>query len=380
MQLKIAESRADEPPTAAALDGLERAPGLLRIGSALLVLGALWWGQMLIVPVVLSIFISYALEPAVLALEARRVPRMVGVPLLLILVTSAVAGTIYALRAEAVAFGNRLPQVSHRLAEAVRHHESDTPGPVAKLQQAANELESAASTNRQPPPTDGVTPVRIEEPAFKWNDWVWQGSHGALELATQLFAVVFLVYYLLMAGDLYRRKIVRIVGPALSDKKMTLEILNEIHRQIARFLWARATISGAVALAVWLAFHAVGLDDPGVWAVLSGLVFAVPIVGPLVIVVASALAAFVQFGSVQVAGLVAAATLAIAAVEGNVLTPLLMRRVGEMNAVAVFVSLMFWGWMWGLWGLLLAVPITAALKAVCERVDDLAGFAELLKT
>jgi len=73
------------------------------------------------------------------------------------------------------------------------------------------------------------------------------------------------------------------------------------------------------------------------------------------------------------------AAAAVAVVEGNVLTPVLMGRVGEMNAVAVFVSLMFWGWIWGVWGLLLAVPITAALKAVCERVDDLNGIAEILR-
>ena len=69
----------------------------------------------------------------------------------------------------------------------------------------------------------------------------------------------------------------------------------------------------------------------------------------------------------------------LGAFEGNVLTPWLMIRVGEMNAVAVFVSLLFWGWLWGVWGLLLAVPITAAIKAVCERIDDLAPVAELLR-
>ena len=96
-------------------------------------------------------------------------------------------------------------------------------------------------------------------------------------------------------------------------------------------------------------------------------------------VVAATIAAFVQFGSLSIAAGVGALCVAIAAVEGNVLTPWLMSRVGEMNAAAVFVSLLFWGWIWGVWGLLLAVPITAAAKAVCERVPDLAVFAELLK-
>jgi predicted PurR-regulated permease PerM len=98
------------------------------------------------------------------------------------------------------------------------------------------------------------------------------------------------------------------------------------------------------------------------------------------VILGAAVAGFVQFGTVGMAAAAAGATAVIAALEGNVLTPLLMSRVGEMNAVAVFVSLMFWGWMWGIWGLLLAVPITAAIKAVCERVDDLNPLAELLKS
>jgi predicted PurR-regulated permease PerM len=165
-----------------------------------------------------------------------------------------------------------------------------------------------------------------------------------------MFAVLCLVYYLLAAGDLYKRKLVRMV-PTLSRKKITVEILAEIDRQIERFLLARVGISLLVGVVVWLAFRLLGLDEAGVWGVLSAVLFAIPIVGPTVVVVAATLAGFVQF----------------------------MSRVGEMNAVAVFMSLLFWGWIWGAWGLLLAVPITAAVKAVCERVPDFHAFAELLK-
>jgi predicted PurR-regulated permease PerM len=98
-----------------------------------------------------------------------------------------------------------------------------------------------------------------------------------------------------------------------------------------------------------------------------------------VVVVAAALAAFVQFGSIGMTMAVGGLCVVIGALEGNVLTPWLMSRVGEMNAVATFVSLLFWGWIWGIWGLLLAVPITAAMKAICERIPDLNGIAELLK-
>ena len=225
---------------------------------------------------------------------------------------------------------------------------------------------------------DGITPVRIEEPTFKWSDWLWRGSRGAVTLAAQMLAVLCLVYYLLAAGDLYKRKLVRIV-PTLSRKKVTVEILAEIDRQIERFLVGRVLISLIVGGVVWLTFLLIGLQDPGIWGVIAVVLFAIPFVGPTVVVIAAALAAFVQFGSVGMAAAVGGISVAIGAIEGNVLTPWLMSRVGEMNTGAVFVSLLFWGWIWGVWGLLLAVPITAAAKAVCERVPDLSGFAELLK-
>ena len=363
------------------LDGLgsiERSLSSIRIVPVLMVVGALWWGQAVLIPIVFSVLISHALEPAVARLEVWRVPRALGVPLLLGGMVAGTGGTIYLLRGEVMAFGSRLPDAAHKLAEVIDRKRSAAPGTVAKMQQAANELERAAATNRQPS-KDGVASVRIDEPTFRWSDWLWQGSHGAMEMAGQLVAIVCLVYYLLIAGDLYKRKFVRITGPSISDKKTTVQVLTEIDRQIARFLWARVAISGVVGIAIWIAFRLLGLEEPAVWAVLSAFLFAVPVVGPVVVIVGAGIAGFVQFDSFGIASAAAGFTALIAAIEGNVLTPLLMSRVGEMNATAVFVSLMFWGWIWGIWGLLLAVPITAAIKAVCERIEDLEGVAELLR-
>ena len=356
----------------------DRAVMPLRIVAGLLALAAIWWAQAFLIPVVFSVIVSYALEPAVARMERWHIKRAIGVPLLLLILIVVTASGAYALRGEAVAFANRLPSAARSVTRAIRSAVPDRDGTVAKVQQAATELERAAAATRTPR-TDGVTSVRVEEPTFRWTSWLWQGSQGAMEFGGQLFAIVCLVYYLMAAGDLYRRKIVRIVGTSLSQKRITVQILAEIDRQIERFLWARAVISAVVGAAVWVTFRLLGLEEPGVWAVLSALLFAIPIVGPAVIVVGAGLAGFVQFGTMGPALLAAGACLVIAAIEGNILTPWLMSRVGEMNSVAVFVSLMFWGWIWGVWGLLLAVPITAAVKAVCERVEDWNGVAELLK-
>src|SRR5439155_1573112 len=137
---------------------------------------------------------------------------------------------------------NRLPERAHAIATTVRQNATATSGPLARMQQAAKELETAA-TSRPPKTPDGVQAVRIEEPTFRWNEWIWQGSHGLLALATQLVVIICLSYYLMLSGDVYKRKLVRLVGPSLSDRKVTLEILSEIDRQIGRFIWVRLAIN-----------------------------------------------------------------------------------------------------------------------------------------
>ena len=343
----------------------------------MLLVAALWCAQTVLIPIVVSLLISFALEPTIARLERIRIPRLVAAPMLLLALLFATGAGIYALRGQAAALAYRLPEGAHAIAQAVRSKTAGSSGPWSRLQQAAKELEAAAAT-RGPRSLDGVQSVRIEEPTFRWNEWLWQGWNGFFELLTQLVVVICLSYYLMMSGDSYKRKLVRLVGPSISDKKVTLQILTEIDRQIGRFIWVRAAISAIVGAAVWLSFSALGLEEAAVYGVISGILFTVPLVGPAVVIGGAAVAGVLQTGSIATALAAAGICVIIAAIEGNLIGPWLLGKVGRMNPVAVFVSLLFWGWLWGAWGLLLAVPITAAIKAVCERVDDWNGFAELL--
>jgi predicted PurR-regulated permease PerM len=370
-----AATTPEESSVAAAADAASQVAASLQLISVLLVVGALWCGQVLLIPIVFSVFLSYVLEPMVARLQKWHVPRVAGVAIVMVGLIAGVGFGAYELRGQAVAFVDRIPSAAHTVSQAIQGEFRGTPT-VSRMQQAARELESA--TKGPKAPNDGVTSVRVEEPTFKWSTWLLSGSRSAAEFVAQMVAVVCLTYFLLAAGDLYRRKLVRMV-PTLSEKRLTLQILVEIERQIELFLLARAAISAVVGVAVWIAFRSVGLDNAGVWAVLAAVLFTIPVFGPLLIIIASTIAAFVQFGTAGSMALVAGLGVTIGMLEGNVLTPWLMSRMGEMNAVAVFISLLFWGWLWGIWGLLLAVPITAAIKAVCERVPNLAAFAELLK-
>jgi predicted PurR-regulated permease PerM len=362
------------PPPVPVVDST---PGM-RFLPAMVGIGVLWWAQALVIPVVLAVLGSYALEPTVKWFDTKlHVRRAFGVPLLLGLLLAGFAYGVYGLRGEVAVFSERLPKAAHSIAQLLRSRSGNTMGPVARVQQAASELEKATTVT--PPRPDGVTSVRVEEPTFKLRNWLWQSSFSVFETTSQAVAILCIVYSLLVGGDAYKRKIVRIVGPSLSKRRLTVEILDEIQRQIERFLWTRVAISGIIGLAIWISFRLIGLEEPGVWGVLAALLFTVPLVGPTIVCIGAALAGFVQFSSLAMAAAAGGVALIVTTIEAYLLTPIMMSRVGEMNAVAIFVSLMFWGWLWGVWGLLLAVPITAAIKAVCERVDGWGGIAELLK-
>ncbi len=370
-------ANGDASEVATSVGEIERAANALPIVAGLLLVGALWWAQILLIPVVLSVLTAYALEPVVARLVSWHVRRSLAVPIVILAVVAGLGLTAYGLSGEAAAFVNRVPPALHTLSQAIRGASRGAPGTVAKMQAAAHELETATKDAAKVP-NDGATPVRVEEPTFRWSTWIWSGSRSLAFFALQMGSVLFLTYYLLGAGDLYRRKFVRMV-PTFSDKKVTVQILDDMDAQIERFLIARVALSLMIGAGTWLAFRLAGLDNAGVWGVLSAVLFTVPVVGPTVLIGAATLAAFVQFGTLGMVAVIFGIGIAIAAIEANVLTPWLMSRAGRMSAVAVFVSLMFWGWIWGIWGLLLAVPITAALKSVCERMPQFAGFAELLK-
>src|ERR1700730_868035 len=212
----------------------ELRPGI-RLVPALAVIVGLWWAQVVLIPLVLSVLVSYALEPFISRMESAHIARPIAVPLLLSALAGGTGFGIYSLRTEAVLFIEQLPEAARTVRLALQPDYREQAGTVAKVQAAAQELEQAAKEAAGPKTAPvGVTAVRIEEPNFRWSDYLWQGSRGVLEFGGQLFVILCLVYYLLASGDLYKRKVVRIVGPSLSQKKITVNILDEIDRQIER--------------------------------------------------------------------------------------------------------------------------------------------------
>jgi predicted PurR-regulated permease PerM len=223
-----------------------------------------------------------------------------------------------------------------------------------------------------------VQRVQIEEPAIDIREYVTWGSAGVAAFAGEAMLIVFFVFFLLASGDLFKRKFVKIAGPSLQRRRVTVAILDEINAQIERFLLVLAVASAIVGVLSWIAFRMIGLEQAVFWAVAAGVFNTIPYFGPVIVSLGTSIVAFLQFGTLSMAATVGGLALAITSIEGWLLMPLLARRVVRTNEIAVFVALIFWSFVWGVWGTLLAVPILVSVKAFCDNIDDLKPIGELL--
>jgi len=377
----------DEPAAAAApvvlatvnmpVDARGVALGIL---AAVALIFALSWAERFLVPLLLGIVIAYTLNPLVVWLEAIKLPRVLATVVVMAGVTSALVLGTYSLRAEMQAIIEQLPEAASKVSAAIEHAQIGQHGNMQKIQKAATDMEKAttqatvgAVAQRQP-----VAHVIVDPPSFKLGNFLLEGSKGALGAMAQATMVLFLVFFLLIGGDQFKRKLVRLTGPSLSNKKITVNILDDINGSIQKYMFMLLTTNVLVAVLTWIAFRWIGLDNAGAWALAAGLLHIVPYLGPGVTAAATGMAAFMQFDSLSMALLVAGASLAIATLVGTFVTTWMIGRIAGMNSAAVFVSLLFWGWLWGVWGMLLSIPIIVIVKVVSDYVEDLHPVAELL--
>jgi len=344
------------------------------------------YAQAVLIPIVLGILVSYSLEPIVSTLFRVRVPRAIGAAVAVLLLIGAIGIGLYTLSDEAMSVVNNVPEAAQRIRDRMRiHQRSSSDSALAKVQKAATEIDRAAqaatATPGGAPPapaTRGVQQVEIVQPTFRASDYLWSGGIGLFNFVAQLVLVLFLVYFFLVTGDLYKRKFVKIAGPTLSQKKITVQILDDINLQIASFMRVEVFTSLIVAVATAVALWWLELEHFLLWGLLSGIFNSIPYLGPVLVTGGLGIVAFMQFDDVWRTVWVCGVAFAITSLEGFLLTPALMSRAGQMNPVAIFVGLIFWSWMWGVWGTVLAVPMLMMLKAICDHVEDLQPFAELL--
>ncbi len=369
-----AEERAPSPPAVPATWAVVQT-----VLAAVAVIFALHWAQGFFIPLMLGLVFAYTLNPLVAWFERRRIPRAVGSSLVMLVLICAGAAASVPLRGQVEAILDRVPEAVGKLSAVLRSLSAER-NTMQKMQSAARELEQATkeATAGGAAPHKAPARVVIEEPRFALMDLLWTGSLGIFGLLGDAVMLLLLILFLLMSGDTFKRKLMRLTGPSLSNKKITVAILDDIDRSIQNYMLTLLTANVLLAVLTWGVFRAIGLENAGAWGVAAGILHFIPYLGPLLTAFASGMAGLLQFGSLTMALVVAGASLAVATVVGMILMTWMCGKMTKMNTSAVFIGLLFWGWLWGAWGLLLAVPIMGMIKVCAEHVEDLHPVAELL--
>ena len=352
----------------------------LGILATVAIVFALAQAKSVVISLLLGILFAYTLNPLVVWLERIKIPRVLGTSIVMMTVVCALVLGAFSLRGQMQAILEQLPEAATKLSAGIAGINKGQFTSMQHVQAAASAVEKAASqaAGVAPVPRQPATHVVIDQPAFKLGNYLWAGSIGVVGFIGQAIMVIFLVFFLLLGGDLFKRKLVRLTGPSLSKKKITVHILDDINASIQRYMFMLLTTNVLVALLTWIAFRWIGLENAGAWAVAAGLLHVIPYFGPALIAGATGMAAFMQFESFSTALLVSGASMVISTIVGIFVTTWMTGRIAKMNAAAVFIALLFFAWLWGVWGILLSIPIIVIVKVVSEHVEQLQSVAELL--
>lgn len=354
-----------DEPAREALPPPRPAPSWAAKGLFLLALiPALYYGAPLLLPIVLAVLFSLLLSPAVRSLKRLGLPSHLGALIVMLAMLAALGFGVWQLSAPALEWVQRAPSVMRELQGKLRPIQRS----VEQVQKATEEVEKAASMN-------GATkapPVKLSGPSL-----MERLLRSAQDIVVGVFVMLVLLYFLMASDDFFLRKIVRVL-PTLRDKIRAVEIGRAIEVEIGRYFTAFTLLNLALGTLVTLVLWFLGLPSPALWGTMVGLLNYVPYLGPVISLTVITMVSLLTFDSLSQALLPPLVYMVIDAIEGNVVEPMLFGRSLSLNPVAIFVALLFWGWLWGAAGILLAVPVLIATKIACQHIESLQAVGEFL--
>ena len=325
----------------------------------------IYFVRSLLLPLVLALLLSYLLRPIVRGLARLKIPPLIGGALLLISLVAALGYGASFLAAPAASWIDKAPYSLQQLQDRLTPFKK----PIAKVAQASGAIEKLTTPETAP----AKTPI-VEVKQHPLTDRLFANTS---ELLVSGLTLIILLYFLLAYHEVFLAKLIKLM-PTLSDKKRAVTIAHEIEAQISRYLFTITLINLCLGIAVGTAVGFLGLPNPIMWGVLVAVLNFIPYLGPLTGIFCMLLGALLSFDSVGFALIFPATYLAIATIEGNFITPFVMGRSLTLNPVLVLLSLMFWGWMWGIAGIILAVPILATFKIFCSHLKPMEPLAEFM--
>lgn len=344
----------------------------------LAVLGGIFllhWGAPFFIPLLVALMIAYALSSVTELLTRVLRWRVLAATVVVSGLLGIMGAAAWAWSDDVVALWQRVPEASRAIAASFKSMAQKPSSPMAEVKKAAAEIEAIAQTGKASPPPQ--QPTAAPSGSSFWG-LVWEGGKTTAGVAAQVLVVIFLVFFMLASGDMFKRKLVRIFGDTLSEKKITVQAIDEIDTQIRRYLLVILVCNLLVGTGTYIAFRMLGVNYPELWGLFAGVIHTAPYFGPAIVAGLSLVAGFMQFHEWPRAFLVAGVSVIVATLVGSVFATWLSARQTRMNTTATFVGLLFFGWIWGLWGILLAIPLLAIVKAICERSEAWQPVAELL--
>lgn len=330
----------------------------------LLATGALYLGQGFFLPVVIAAILALLLSPLVALLARLRVPKKLGALVVLLAFVAALGAGVWRLSGPAAQWLESAPERLRELEDKLR----ELTEPVQEVTEATESVEELTALGRD----DGVESVRLKQ--SRLSSALFSGTRKFVAQAT---VTVILLYFLLATGDIFLRKLVQVL-PRLRDKKKAVTLAREIQDRIGHYLLVVTMINVVLAGVTGVALLLLGMPSPFLWGALAGVLNFVPYLGPILTHSIIAVVALLSFDSTAQALLMPLVSGSLNFVEGNLITPYVLGRQLLMNPVAIFVSLVFWGWLWGIPGTLLAVPLLAIFKIVCDHLEPLRPVGEFL--
>jgi predicted PurR-regulated permease PerM len=319
----------------------------------------------LLLPLVLALLLSFLLRPIVRGLARLKIPPLIGAALLLLSLVGALGYGVSFLAAPAAGWIEKAPYSLRQLQQRL----TPIKKPMAQVAQASGAIEKLTAAESAP----AKTPT-VEVRQHPITDRIFANTSGLL---VSTLTMVILLYFMLAYDEVFLAKLIKLM-PTLSDKKRAVTIAHEIQGQISRYLFTITMINIGLGIAVGTAVGFLGLPNPMLWGVLVTLLNFIPYLGAFAGICIMLLAALLSFNSLGFALIFPATYLALATIEGNFITPVVMGRSLTLNPVLVLLSLMFWGWIWGVVGVILAVPILATFKIFCTHLEPMEPLAEFM--
>lgn len=324
----------------------------------------LYLGRAFFLPIILAILLSLLLTPVVRLLKKLRIPEALGAALVVFGLLGVLGWGVYELATPAYEWVQQAPRSLRKVESKLREFKK----PMQQMSKASEQVEKMTAVGGgQDTAKVAVTTETLGERVFsRATDFI---ANGAI--------MFILLYFLLAAGDMFLRKLIKVM-PSLSDKKRAVEIARQVETEISTYLSTITLINLVLGLAVWGIMSLIGLPNPLLWGVLAMVTNYIPYLGALVMIGILAMVGFITFDSLGQSLMAPGAYVGLNLLESYFLTPMILGRRLTLNPVVIFLGLTFWGWLWGITGALLAVPIMVVLKIFCDHSETLAPIGEFL--